>query len=434
MMKALKVLGIDERQARASLLATAQSLLLILLSVGVSLVLFILFVLSLAFILLGIGLFTTPVIADAVRAHANQRRLFARDWSGVTIPAAYQPFPHRHRAGIAGQVERTVWLLRDTATWRDFGWLLTDAVAGFLTGMMPFVLIGYAAFGLLLPTGLWVPIVEATGTYFFCFVPVNSWFTALLAAGLSAVMIVLGLRFNPVLLRLHFLLTRALIGASQKELLAQRVARLTETRHDALDNSAADLRRIERDLHDGAQARLVAMGMSLGTIESLIESDPEQARKLLAQARENSQAALTELRDLVRGIHPPVLAERGLADAARALALRMPLPVEVDAELPGRLEEAVESAAYFAVSEVLTNVAKHSGAQQAWLDMYYSAEDATLRIAVTDNGRGGATMDGGTGLRGIERRLGPFDGVIAVSSPKGGPTMVTIEIPCTPLS
>jgi signal transduction histidine kinase len=132
----------------------------------------------------------------------------------------------------------------------------------------------------------------------------------------------------------------------------------------------------------------------------------------------------------VRGIHPPVLAERGLADAARALALRMPLPVEVDAELTGRLEEPVESAAYFAISEVLTNAAKHSGAERAWLDIYYSRKDRTLRIAVTDNGRGGARPEAGSGLQGIERRLGPFDGVVAVSSPEGGPTLVTIEIPC----
>ena len=203
---------------------------------------------------------------------------------------------------------------------------------------------------------------------------------------------------------------------------------LTETRQDAVDTSAAELRRIERDLHDGAQARLVAMGMDLGTVETLLDKDPAQAKRLLAQARRNSAEALEELRDLVRGIHPPVLAERGLGDAVRALALRLPVATEVDAALPGRADPPVESAAYFAVSEVLTNAVKHSGGDRIWVDLHHA--DGSLRIAVTDNGRGGAVIGTGSGLAGVERRLGTFDGVLAVSSPAGGPTMVTVEIPC----
>ncbi|MEO3752252.1 sensor histidine kinase [Streptomyces sp. B6B3] len=420
-------LGIDRRRSGEALLAAAQGLLLTLLTLGVSLVLFILLVVSLSLILTGIGLFTTPVIVDAVRAHANQRRVFARDWSAVTIPSGYRPSPPR--PGIAGQVARTAQLLRDPTTWRDLQWLLLDAIGGFVTALLPPALIAQGLFGVLLPLGLWAP-VTAGGSFWYGFVRVDSWFTALLAAVLGCALLLVAHLWNPLLLRGHFLMTAFLLGASEKQMLTQRVERLTETRHDALDNSAAELRRIERDLHDGAQARLVAMGMSLGAIEALIEKDPTQAKQLLAQARENSAEALTELRDLVRGIHPPVLAERGLVDAARALALRMQLPVEVDTELPGRLEEPVETAAYFAISEVLTNAAKHSGAQRAWLDIYYSREHRTLRVAITDNGRGGARLDGGTGLQGIERRLGPFDGVMAISSPKGGPTLVTIEIPC----
>ncbi|MYW48254.1 histidine kinase, partial [Streptomyces sp. SID161] len=188
------------------------------------------------------------------------------------------------------------------------------------------------------------------------------------------------------------------------------------------------LRRIERDLHDGAQARLVAMGMDLGTVEMLVERDPAQAKKLIAQARRNSAEALEELRDLVRGIHPPVLAERGLGDAVRALALRLPLPAEVTVELPGRADAPVESAAYFAVSEVLTNAVKHAGADRIWIDVHHA--DGRLRVTVTDNGRGGAVIGAGSGLAGVERRLGTFDGVLAVSSPAAGPTMVTMEIPC----
>ncbi|MGX1253168.1 signal transduction histidine kinase [Streptomyces ambofaciens] len=168
--------------------------------------------------------------------------------------------------------------------------------------------------------------------------------------------------------------------------------------------------------------------MDLGTIEALLEKDPAKARELLAQTRQSSADALTELRDLVRGIHPPVLAERGLGDAVRALALRLPVTVEVEVDLPGRAEAPVESAAYFAVSEILTNAVKHSGADRIWIDLHH--EEGRLRVSVTDNGKGGALIGAGSGLAGVERRLGTFDGVLAVSSPAGGPTMVTMEIPC----
>jgi signal transduction histidine kinase len=423
-------LGINRRRVRDALVAAAQGMLLSLLSIGVSLLLLILFLVSFCLILIGVGLFTTPVILDGVRAHANQRRFLARQWCGMTIPAGYRPFRGGPRHGVAGQVEQCMHMLKDPATWRDVGWLSSDATGGFIIACVPWWLIAQSVYGLVLVAGVWQPITDADGTHWFAFVPISSWFTAVLAALVGVGFAFVALYCNPLLIRGHFLLTQTVNGASEKQLLTQRVERLQETRHDALDNSAAELRRIERDLHDGAQARLVAMGMSLGTIEALVEKDPVQAKRLLAQARENSAEALTELRDLVRGIHPPVLAERGLADAARALALRMPLPVEVDAELTGRLEEPVESAAYFAISEVPTNAAKHSGAERAWLDIYYSRKDRSLRIAVTDNGRGGARPEAGSGLQGIERRLGPFDGVVAVSSPEGGPTLVTIEIPC----
>ncbi|MEW1797111.1 sensor histidine kinase, partial [Streptomyces niveus] len=226
----------------------------------------------------------------------------------------------------------------------------------------------------------------------------------------------------------YFLLARAMLAPDHDQQLAQRVAHLTETRHDAVDTSAAELRRIERDLHDGAQARLVAMGMDLGTIEALIEKNPAKAKELIANARKSSAEALTELRDLVRGIHPPVLAERGLGDAVKALALRLPVETDVQVDLPGRADAPVESAAYFAVSEILTNAIKHSNADRVWIDMTYA--ESMLRITVGDNGGGGATIGGGTGLSGLERRLGTFDGILAVSSPAGGPTMVTVEIPC----
>jgi signal transduction histidine kinase len=163
-------------------------------------------------------------------------------------------------------------------------------------------------------------------------------------------------------------------------------------------------------------------------MERLIRTDPDAAVALVEQSRENSALALAELRALVRGINPPVLAERGLGDAIRALALDCPVPATAEVDLPGRLPPPVEAAAYFAVAEVLANAAKHAGAGSVHVRAAQSS--GMLRIEVTDDGTGGADPSRGTGLRGVERRLGTFDGVLAVSSPAGGPTIVVIEVPC----
>jgi signal transduction histidine kinase len=215
--------------------------------------------------------------------------------------------------------------------------------------------------------------------------------------------------------------------ASEAEL-AGRVEQLTQTRAEAVDTAAAELRRVERDLHDGAQARLVAVGMNLRAAQKLITSSPEAASQLLAEAIDSSSRALTELRNLVRGIHPPVLADRGLPDAIRALALDTPLHTETDIALAGRPEPPVESACYFAVAEALANAVKHAGARHVQI---HARHDGTmLRIEVTDDGSGGADPAHGTGLRGLERRLATFDGILAVNSPPGGPTLIVIEVPC----
>ena len=178
--------------------------------------------------------------------------------------------------------------------------------------------------------------------------------------------------------------------------------------------------------------------MPLDAAGQLLDTSPAAARALLAEARDSSVKALAELRDLVRGIHPPVLADRGLADAVRALALDSALQVGVTSELPARPPAPVESAAYFAVSELLANVSKYARADRVWIDIRYDGATngggmhggGMLRIGVTDDGRGGADPAGGTGLRGIERRLAAFDGVLAVSSPPSGPTVMNMEIPC----
>ncbi|MEU1469860.1 sensor domain-containing protein [Streptomyces sp. NPDC005761] len=413
-------------RTRAALLAAGRGLALSIASTAGSITLFVLTVLSIAFILLGIGLVTTPWVLTAVRMHADQRRLLAVTWSDVRIPVRYRPLPKDVRSGFTGQVERTTLMLKDPATWRDIQWLLVDMTAGYVVAVLAAALMIYPVEGFVLAAGLWRVFTD--DRYWYAFVPVDSQATGLAAAALGVVLFATGVALSERLLRAHFLLARSVLAPTHEQELALRIDRLTETRYEAVDTAASELRRIERDLHDGAQARLVAMGMNLGTIEALIEKDPAQAKKLLAMARASSAEALTELRDLVRGIHPPVLAERGLGDAVRALALRMPIPSEVDVELGGRAEAPVESAAYFAVSETLTNAAKHSGADRIWVDLHHVG--GMLRISVTDNGKGGAVTGGGSGLSGIERRLGTFDGIMAVSSPAGGPTMVTMEIPC----
>jgi signal transduction histidine kinase len=254
--------------------------------------------------------------------------------------------------------------------------------------------------------------------------PTPLWADALEGSLLLAV----GLWLAPRVMRHHLAGPPDPELAARARLLTQRVQTLTQTRHDAVDTAAAELRRIERDLHDGAQARLVALGMSLRAAERLFPTNPQAALALVAEAKETSSRALTDLRDLVRGIYPPVLADRGLADAVRALALDTPLRTELDIDLPGEVEMPVGAAVYFAVAEVLANAVRHSGARTVRIHLRHAA--GTLRAEVTDDGAGGADPAHGTGLAGVERRLATFDGILAVSSPPGGPTIVVIEVPC----
>ncbi len=272
---------------------------------------------------------------------------------------------------------------------------------------------------------IWVPM-SSSG------IRPGPWYAALAGTGPQGYVPILlaaflflafGLWLVPRTLGMHYLLVSRLTN---------RVQRLSETRTDAVDTAAAELRRVERDLHDGAQARLVALGMSLRAAERLFATSPGAALALVGEAREMSSRALTELRDLVRGIHPPVLADRGLGDAVRALALETPVNTRLDIDLPGRLAAPVESAVYFAVAEVLANAVKH--AQARIVDIHMQHNGDVLRIAVTDDGVGGADPAKGSGLRGVERRLGTFDGILAVNSPPGGPTIVVIEVPCALLS
>jgi signal transduction histidine kinase len=244
----------------------------------------------------------------------------------------------------------------------------------------------------------------------------------------GVVLIVLGLAVAPFAWRILAPLAPRFLGPIPFSGLGKRVLELEAIRVDLTETQAAELERIERGLHDGAQARLVAMGMSMQAAQRLIDADPAAAKQVLAEARASSVAALAELRSLVRGINPPVLVERGLVDAVRALALDAPVEVEVDGSLTSRPERPVESAVYFAVAELLANVAKHAHATHVTVQLGYA--DRMLVATVTDDGIGGASASAGSGLAGIERRAAAFGGQLTVASPAGGPTHITVKVPC----
>ncbi|MCX5438974.1 MULTISPECIES: sensor histidine kinase [unclassified Streptomyces] len=220
-------------------------------------------------------------------------------------------------------------------------------------------------------------------------------------------------------------MARALLSPSDE--LERRIAELESDRGVVVDTAAADLRRIERDLHDGAQARLVNLAMGLGLAKEKLLEDPDAAAAMVDEAHGEVKLALQELRDLARGIHPAVLTDRGLDAALSSVASRCTVPVKVTADLPQRPAAAIEGIAYFTVSELLQNVSKHSGARSASVDVWRSAD--RLLIQVRDDGRGGASLDKGTGMSGLADRLGAVDGLFVVDSPEGGPTTVTAELP-----
>lgn len=309
-------------------------------------------------------------------------------------------------------VTRPVRWLTDQARWRDVGFLWFSATGGFVMSVLPVGL-------------LTAPITHLGGAV----LDGGFWWWMLVL--LDGPLIVVWWCVTPALVRGRAVAERNILGHSRVERLERRVQEVAASREETLDHSAAEVRRIERDLHDGAQARIAAVGMNVGLAEKLLASDPAGAAELLREARETTVSALEDLRSVVRGIHPPALADRGLAGGIEALALPIPLPVTVAVDLPRGIPEPVESAAYFAVAECLANTVKHAGASRAWVVGSY--DDGVLHLEVGDDGQGGAdghADDQGGGLSGIARRLAAFDGTIEVVSPPGGPTIVTMEVPC----
>ncbi|WP_432995331.1 sensor histidine kinase [Dactylosporangium sp. CA-233914] len=373
-----------------------------------------------------LGLALVPWTMSLVRMRANlERRRASR--TGVLVTCPYHPAPER---AVPGGWQRFRWTVTDPATWRDLAWLAPGALVGCGLGLIGVLVPLYGLAGLTLaPVWIWL----GTGWYGYGSIwSVDSIVVGLLCVPQGAVILAGGLSVAPWLRRVDAHFARLFLAPTRTAELRLRVTQLTVTRADTVDAQAAELRRIERDLHDGVQARLVSLSMVIGLVDELLDRNPAGARRLLAEARESSGAALVELRHLVRGIHPPVLAERGLGGAVRALAIGLPVEIAVEVDLPGRPDTPVESAAYFAVAETLTNLIRHSRARRGSVILRHA--HGILKIVVTDDGAGGADPASGSGLRGIERRLAAFDGTMTLSSPPSGPTVITMELPCVLLS
>jgi signal transduction histidine kinase len=315
-------------------------------------------------------------------------------------------------------------MFSDPSTWKDLAWhllLLPIGIADFVVAVTAWS----ASLGLVSVPVWWWATPESdrvdAGP-----ITVDSWGKALLVCAIGIVAIPIAAALVRGTAAGSGALAKIVLGPSRRQL-EERVEVLAQTRAGAVDAAAAELQRIERDLHDGAQARLVSLALDLGMAEERFERDPEGARELVEKARGEARLAMTELRDLARGIRPALLAERGLGEAIAALAARTPLPTTVEVDLDGRLAAPVELAAYFTVAEALTNAVKHADARSARVHLW--REGDRLRIEVRDDGRGGADANG-HGLDGLHKRLAALDGTLAIASPRGGPTVLYAEVPC----
>ncbi|MDN3351977.1 sensor histidine kinase [Actinomadura sp. DC4] len=334
---------------------------------------------------------------------------------------------HRHRAGRLLRLPRPGPV--SAGTWRVLGWLCACVVTSVAFGIVALLCAGNAV-ATVITVPLWWAFPEDTRLrFFFDGVPLSGWGTALTWGPLNfAMFAALTVATVPPLARLHARICVALLEPSAAERLAQRVETLTETRAGAMNAHGAELRRIERDLHDGTQARLVAIAMRLGAARELLDEDPATVGTLLREAHENTEEAMAELRAVIRTIYPPILADRGLAGALVALGARSAIETSLDVDDLGTVPAAVEAVAYFTIAEALTNAAKHSRATETTVRVVRTG--GRLRIEVTDDGIGGADETLGTGIAGVRHRVLALDGTLRVHSPTGGPTTVTVSLPC----
>ncbi|WP_329254345.1 sensor domain-containing protein [Streptomyces sp. NBC_01478] len=362
----------------------------------------------------GLGLLIAPASLRALHALAGRERdRLARRGPEVVAPP---PPPTRLRLALV-----------DPTTHRELRWLVRHSTLGLLLGLLgvllPITAVRDTAFPL-----YWTFMPENTTATSLGIGNAHTWPDALAVAllGVGWIAIILGLA--PGMARLQSGPGRRLLAAGPDVDLSLRVAELTATRAAALDAHATELRRIERSLHDGAQNRLVSVAVLLGAARRMVARDPDGADELLERAQSATEQALAELRTVARGILPPVLADRGLAGALSGLAADCAVPCRIDVDVPERCAASVEATAYFVVAEALTNIAKHSGAQHATITARGSGSRLVLRVE--DDGRGGADAEGGSGLTGIRRRIAAHDGGLTLTSPPGGPTVLTVDLPC----
>jgi signal transduction histidine kinase len=370
--------------------------------------------LGLAITLIGLPIALATIVIS--RGMADVERLRAGLVLGKPIRGRYRP-PESGRI-----IDRLKTLFADAQTWKDLGWHLLLLPVGIVGFTVAVVALSVPVWCLSFP--LWFQFAnDASDVGVWT---IDTWWGAALVfgAGIAALPICLAVLRGTA--AGSGALAQLLLGAHAEEL-EERVEVLTETRAGAVDAAAAELQRIERDLHDGAQARLVALALDLGMAEERFERDPDGARDLVEKARGEAKLALSELRDLARGLRPALLAERGLAEAVRSMAARTQLPTSVSAHVPERITPAVEAAAYFVVAEALTNAVKHSGATRALVRIEH--EDGQLVVEVADDGQGGANP-AGDGLSGLRKRVEALDGTLRTASPAGGPTLLHAEIPC----
>ncbi|MCB1026612.1 MAG: sensor domain-containing protein [Microthrixaceae bacterium] len=363
-------------------------------------------------------LLVVTLAASRVVGYLERLRLGAL--CGITISS-----PHRRPDGNWWQ--RSWQRLRAAAAWKELAYhLLHPPIAGLFAA----VVVGLWALAISLTA---MPIYVGASPAGRAQLPgwtVNPGAEAWAATALGVVMLLGAPWATRGFSRLSIGLANGLLAGDESDVLRRRVTTLEASRAGLVDAAEVERRRIERDLHDGAQQRLVALAMTLGLAKDKLDSDPDVARTLVDEAHAEAKAALTELRDLARGLHPPVLTDRGLEAAAAGLASRTPIPVEVDIRLAERPARSVESAAYFVISECLTNVGRHSDARRA--RVLVSETDGWLTVSVSDDGAGGADTGGGTGLLGLAERVKGLDGRFMVTSPPGGPTVVRADLPVGP--
>ncbi|MGW7530980.1 sensor histidine kinase [Amycolatopsis sp. NPDC054798] len=367
---------------------------------------------SLLLSLAGIGLPLLVLLVPLLRGFARAQRKRVERLLGTPVGEKYTP------------ASSPFGVLKDRAVWKDLAFLAAGTVLG-----TPLCFLGLSLLSGALCWGtapLWWTFLPPAAH--LTFRPVTSWAQAFGATGVGLGYAVGLVLLTPLLARGHAMLSRALLRPPRGSRQARRIEQLTVSRAEALEAHGAELRRIERDLHDGTQAGLVAVSLRLGLLKHALQHQPDKALALVGDAQELTEHSLASLRTIVRGIYPPLLADRGLPGAVRALAASSTVPVEVEVSGSGHAPAAVEAAAYFVIAEALTNIAKHSGADRAWITL--AVERERIGITVRDNGKGGAAENFGTGLAGIRRRVAAFDGSTELSSPEGGPTVLRAELPC----